>query len=149
VKTLIIGYGNELASDDGLGPALVSQLKKSSGISDDGEVETDIEHMLSIDIAGKIRDFDRVFFIDATDDAEVVSFRADPVIYKGKSEFSFHKVTPGTIVAMCSQLYNRSPESVIVKIRGYEWGLSGNLSQRARLNMNEALEYVLLKVKEG
>lgn len=61
-KTLILGLGNDILTDDGIGPRLVRDL---SEITDNPDIHFDIACCGGLEIMEYIKDFDRVVFIDA------------------------------------------------------------------------------------
>ena len=61
-KILILGIGNEILTDDGIGPKIVKQLEQDSPIKN---VEYQTACMGGLDILELLRDYDKVVFIDA------------------------------------------------------------------------------------
>ena len=61
-KTLVLGLGNEILTDDGIGPKLVKDI---SVTIDDPYIHFDIACCGGLEIMEHIRDFDRVIIIDA------------------------------------------------------------------------------------
>ena len=61
-KILILGIGNEILTDDGIGPKIVKQLEKDSPVEN---VEYQTASMGGLDILELIREYDKVVFIDA------------------------------------------------------------------------------------
>lgn len=61
-KTLILGLGNDILTDDGIGPRIVRDLSR---ITDNPDVHFDIACCGGLEIMEYIKDFDRVIFIDA------------------------------------------------------------------------------------
>ena len=61
-ETLILGIGNEILTDDGIGPKLVKQLEKESSL---GNAVYETASMGGLDILEFIKEFNIVIFIDA------------------------------------------------------------------------------------
>ena len=61
-KTLILGLGNEILSDDGIGPRLVKDL---TGMLEDSGLQFETACCGGLEIMEILRDFDRAIFIDA------------------------------------------------------------------------------------
>jgi hydrogenase maturation protease len=61
-KTLILGIGNNILTDDGIGPRLVSDLIK---LISDSKVLYNTACCGGLEIVEYIKDYDRVIFIDA------------------------------------------------------------------------------------
>ena len=66
--TLIIGYGNPLRGDDGVGPRAAELLVEEDGVTSpllpDG-VQVLVCHQLTIELAPQIAEADRLILIDA------------------------------------------------------------------------------------
>lgn len=135
-------YGNPGRGDDGLGNRLIEEL--GPWILDKGlaYVELDSNFQLNIEDAEAIRRKDIVVFVDASK-AEIEGFRMDPVEpSEGRSEFTMHAASPAYILALCSRLYHRQPETYILQIRGYEWDFREGLSSGAEENLGTALAFL-------
>jgi hydrogenase maturation protease len=61
-KTLILGIGNNILTDDGIGSRLVSDLIK---LINDSEIHYDTACCGGLEIVEYIKDYERVIFIDA------------------------------------------------------------------------------------
>lgn len=61
-KTLILGIGNNILTDDGIGPRLVSDLIK---LINDPEVNYETACCGGLEIVEYIKDYERVIFIDS------------------------------------------------------------------------------------
>ena len=145
-KILIYAYGNPGRQDDGLGNRLVEALEPWL-------VETGLEHVmlesnfqLNIEDADAIADKDMVVFVDASiEDIEDIHF-APVAPSEGRSEFTMHAASPAYVLALCNKIYNKFPETYLLQIRGYEWEFEENLSERAQVNLELALNYIKQKV---
>ena len=61
-NTLILGVGNEILSDDGIGPRLVKDL---ASMIDDRDLQFKTASCGGLEIMENLRSFDRAVFIDA------------------------------------------------------------------------------------
>ena len=61
-RIVIVGYGNPLRSDDGLGWRVAEELSRRLSPP---EVEVIVRHQLTPELADDVRNADAVFFIDA------------------------------------------------------------------------------------
>ena len=145
-KILIYAYGNPGRQDDGLGNRLVETL--GSWL-----VKTGLEHVmlesnyqLNIEDADAIADKDIVVFVDASiEDIEDIHF-ASVAPSEGRSEFTMHAASPAYVLALCNKIYNKFPETYLLQIRGYKWEFEENLSERAQVNLELALNYIKQKI---
>lgn len=139
----IYGYGNPGRQDDGLGPAIIQKLEdeKIQGIT------TDCNYQLNIEDADNISQSETVIFVDASIDADdPFSFRKiEPA---AEITFTTHSMSPESVVALCADIYDRTPEAYVMAIRGYEWDFSEGLSSTAMKNFNEAYQFLLAKIDD-
>lgn len=145
-RILIYAYGNPGRQDDGLGNRLVEALDpwlREEGLD---HVELESNYQLNIEDAAVIADMDSVVFVDASvEDIEDIHF--GPVKpSEGKSEFTMHAASPAYVLALCNKIYNRSPETYLLQIRGYEWEFREGLSGGAQKNLDKALEFIKKKI---
>jgi hydrogenase maturation protease len=103
-KLLIIGYGNELRSDDGVGPRLAAAIEKMSLPG----VRTIACHQLMPELAETVSQADRVVFVDAAvDEPKEVRFRK--IEPSSSSQLMAHAADPRTLLAMARDVYGRCP----------------------------------------
>jgi len=145
-RVLLIGYGNPGRLDDGLGPALAAAVEelRLPGVT----VEAD--YQLTVEDAAQVAECDVVLFADADQTGpEPFSVRRIRPGRRGVS-FSSHSVRPEAVLALAGELFNAEPEAYILGVRGYEFGEFGErLSQRARANLAEAVDYVRAAATRG
>ena len=61
MNTLVIGYGNTLCSDDGVGPVIAQQIARRNL----PQVQSLAVHQLTPELASEISKVDVVYFVDA------------------------------------------------------------------------------------
>ncbi len=134
-RLLIYGYGNPGRQDDGLGNAVVEKLGKwieENGIED---VDIDSNYQLNIEDADTIKDYKTVIFVDATIE-DIDNFKMTRVEASDASiEFTMHAVSPSFVLDLCKKLYNKTPDTYLLHIKGYEWDFAEGLSTWAERNM--------------
>ena len=142
MKILIIGIGNPGRGDDGLGPALAAGL---AGIDPEALPEGAVieipgrsisavwKYQLNIEDAALVRDYDAVVFADASrEGGEPVTF--GEIAPAAAIAFTTHELSPPAVLALCEELYGRSPRGHLLAVRGYAWELGEGLSPEARRN---------------
>jgi len=115
MRTLIIGYGNPLRGDDGLGWRVAEELATHPEFS---EAEIVSRHQLTPEMAEHISHADRVLFIDATRDGTPGEITCQPV--NGASiptQFS-HQYSPDELLALAHALYG-------ARARGFVFTMCG------------------------
>lgn len=144
-KTLILGWGNPGRGDDGLGPEFVRALAGSRLPG----VDADSGYQLQVEDAAEVAGYQRVLFVDA-DRRGAEPFWLGRLRPNGDVAFSTHSVSPGAVLAVARDLFGAEPEAWIMGIRGYEFDEFGEqLSQRARCNLDRAVEYVKSALEDG
>lgn len=120
---LIIGYGNPLRRDDGIGLAAAQQLANDLDIPD---VQVVACHQLTPELAEPISRTTRVIFIDARDDDPAGQVICQPLLRAPESAPAFaHHLTPAALLACAYVLYHANPsEALVMTVNGacFEYG---------------------------
>ncbi len=107
---LLIGYGNLLRSDDGVGPAIVSRL--AAVFFDNARCAFLTPHQLLPELAEQVAAAERVVFVDASVEqgaGEVRIRRLDPE--RATIAPVGHHASPESILALSKALYHRAPRA--------------------------------------
>jgi len=96
---------------------------------------------LNIEDAAAIAQKDVVIFADASEE-DIEDFCLSQVDGSSKVSFTTHAASPGYIIQLCKELFKKEPLVLLLHIKGYEWAFQEGLSERARENLNRALEYM-------
>jgi hydrogenase maturation protease len=120
-----------------LGPDIVRELEllQLSGLTLEADYQLSIEH------AADVGESDKVIFVDAavTGPEPYEIRRLEP---SGGIEFTSHTLGPEAVLAICRDTYERTPEALLVAVRGYSFEFSEGLTEKARQNKSEALEFI-------
>ncbi len=138
MQILVYGYGNPGRQDDGLGVELVSRLEKWAAENELANVEFDSNYQLNIEDAETISTKDLVIFADASVE-EIDDFYLSKVDGDTAISFTTHSASPGYIVQLCQELFQREPVVFLLHIKGYEWEMKEGLSIRAMDNLAKAM----------
>ena len=133
---LLVGYGNPLRTDDGVGQVVAEQMA--------GTVESIACHQLLPEHAELISHADRVIFIDAAagePPGEILVREITAV--PNHSTGLIHDFTPQTLLAYAELLYGRSPQACLVTVNGYSFDHGEELSEE----MTAVLPDLLSRVK--
>lgn len=145
MKILIYGYGNPGRQDDGLGNAFVNRIREWVAIEGLHDFHFDSNYQLNIEDADAISDKDIVIFVDASEE-EIEDFCLSKVDCTSKVSFTTHAASPGYIVKLCEELFNKKPLVLLLHIKGYEWEFIEEISDKATANLNAALVYMKKKL---
>jgi hydrogenase maturation protease len=145
-KALIIGYGNPLRGDDGIGQAAAQALANDAAIKCADVIGC---HQLTPELAECIAAVDLVVFVDAAADIQpgVVVVRE----VQGTSTQSsglVHTADPPALLDLARKLYRRSPEAFLVTVGVSTLALSEGLSDSAAAALPEAVAAVRRLVSE-
>lgn len=124
--TLIIGYGNPLREDDGVGPRAV-ELLVAAGLADG--VEALMCHLLTIELAPRIAETERLILIDARADGEPGAVQEDTLTPQAVPGSSLtHHVDAAGLLAAAQILYGNAPATTLFTVSGAAFGYSEALS---------------------
>ena len=124
-RILILGYGNPLRSDDGLGWHVAVELFRANRSSD---VEVLPCHQLTPELADPISKAGAVFFIDCTKEGVPGEFRWEELHWQKGSVAFTHDLSPGVLLELASQLYGCCPRAFLLTICGDCFGAGATLS---------------------
>jgi hydrogenase maturation protease len=62
--------------------------------------------------------------------------------------FTTHAMSPASVLALCHELFGRTPRAYVLAVRGYDWEMGEGLSERARANLAKAAEVLRGFLKE-
>lgn len=133
-QLLIIGIGNSGRRDDGLGWALLDELKERLSIP----ATYEYRYQLQIEDASIIGDYEHVVFVDATEDQWEKGFYWSELQAKPATSYTSHALKPERVLFLCQQLYQEYPACYTLAITGQEWGLQLGLSETAKSNLKKA-----------
>lgn len=134
---LVIGYGNTLRGDDGVGPR-VAEAVGSMGLPG---VRTLICQQLSPEHADPISQADVVIFVDAAVDApdEVQLRQLEP---NESSQLMAHAADPRTLLALARDVFGHCPRAWWLTIPAVNLEFSETLSSGTQRGLKEAVEKI-------
>ena len=126
-KFLVIGYGNTLRGDDGVGPRVVEAIEELHLPG----VRTLICQQLSPEHAGPVSQARTVIFVDAAVDAprEVQWRKLEP---NESSQLMTHAADPRTLLALARDVFGHAPPAWWLTIPAVKLGFSEELSPEAQ-----------------
>jgi hydrogenase maturation protease len=158
VKTIILGFGNPDRGDDGVAWHVLAGIANRFGqpLSNEnmeaGSVRlSDHTHLwfnlqLIPEVAEELAEYQQAIFIDA----HTAEIKEEIMILKIEPEFQnspfTHHLTAATCLSLSQTLYNKHPESILVSIRGYNFGFSHTLSQKTMKLAEKAVELIMGRI---
>jgi hydrogenase maturation protease len=144
-QTLIVGYGNPLRRDDGLGwqaaAALLYELPSAG-------VEVMMRQQLTPELAETISHASAVFFIDASCEGAPGELSFKTVTPLQDVHFG-HEVSPASLLNLSLQLYSRCPRAFAVSLCGEAFGHGEGLSPKVLANLPHLVRLVAELVLSG
>ena len=134
---LVIGYGNTLRSDDGVG-AKVAAAVAELGLPG---VAALVRHQLTPELAEPISEARAVVFVDAAADAST-EVRLRPLEPAESAQLMAHAADPRSLLALAKQLFGRCPPAwwLTIPVENLEFG--EELSPLTRRGHDTALEKI-------
>ena len=138
VELLVIGYGNTLRSDDGVGP----KVAQAFGALNLPHVSVLCCDLLTPELADPLSQSRSVVFVDAAVDApEEVQLRE--LRPAESSQIMAHAANPETLLALARDVFGHAPRAWWLTIPVKDLGFGEQLSPRAQSNFLQALRLLL------
>jgi len=139
-NALIVGYGNPLRGDDGVGQAVAHAFANEAAI--DG-VEAVACHQLTPELAERFAAAARVVLIDAAAGLAAGGVSVTPLHPASKPSSTLgHHVEPSQLLRMAQILYGRSPEAYLVTVGASSLTLGEGLSASVTAALPEVIATV-------
>jgi len=134
---LVIGYGNTLRRDDGVGPRAADAV---AALALPG-VRTLACPLLTPELADPVSGAAVVIFVDAAVDAprEVQLRKLEPA---GSSQIMAHAASPATLLAVARDVFGHAPEAWLLTIPVENISIGEELSAFARRGLETAIEEI-------
>ncbi len=134
---LLIGYGNDLRSDDGVGQKIAHTVKYWNV----PHLTTLAVHQLTPELASGLAEVDFAIFVDANYQ-ETSEVKVAKVEISDNMMIFTHKSGPETLLSLAENLYHHHPETWLVKIPAVNFDIGDRFSSLTENAMNEALEEI-------
>lgn len=160
MKTLIFGYGNADRQDDGVAWHVLREVMRHFGlpVSDELDINFDDEQrqvhyefqlQLTPEIADDLDAYDRVCFIDAHTGAVPEEVHIEKVSANFQKSPFTHHLTAASLLSIADTLHHKVPETILVSVRGYEFGFSQSLSAATTTLTRQAADIIMAWVNES
>ncbi len=141
-KILVVGYGNTLRGDDGVGQIIAEKIEELKIPN----VETLALHQLTPDLAGSFAGYDEIFFIDASEEitqCEAQVFDISPSETPAQIE---HAMTPQNLLRLSQDLFSSLPRSYCVIIPARSFEFTEELSSITMANIEPAIKIITARI---
>jgi hydrogenase maturation protease len=137
VKLLVIGYGNTLRSDDGVGVRVAEAVERLNLPG----VQTFTCQQLSPEHADLISQAERVVFVDAAVDEEVQLRELAP---GETTQLMAHAADPRTMLALARDVFGHVPKAWWLTIPAMNMEFGEDLSPETQRGLDEAVGKIRL-----
>lgn len=125
MRTLIIGVGNPLRGDDGLGWDVAGELSHELQRDDVQVVAT---YQLTPELSELASRAHRVLFIDAARSGEPGTLKCQPVFPSEQPGQHSHALSPAALLSLAETLYGRCPAAYLLTIAGDSFDTGESIS---------------------
>jgi hydrogenase maturation protease len=143
---LVVGYGNPLRSDDGVGPAVAERLAADPRMAG---VDVRSEHQLTPELAADASGASLLVLVDAGAGevpGEVTVRRLEPAAATGSAWT--HHLDPSSLVGLARELWGSAPPVVLVSVGPASLEVGDTLSEAVAPAVARAAELVVAIVEE-
>ena len=141
-KILIVGIGNTIRCDDGLGAFICSSIEK---LALDG-VTTMITQQLHTELLNDFLAYDHIVLVDAAVTEDTVLFQR----LKKKTTApvsTSHAADANLLASLAQQLYQKELSIMICAVKGYNFEIGERLSASAKKNADAAISIICNWIK--
>jgi hydrogenase maturation protease len=121
---LVVGYGNALRGDDGVGPRVAELLAAGEQLPG---ARIEARHQLTPELAEDIAAARLVVLVDAASDGAPGHVCVSEIVARGQSIGS-HAIDPADLVDLAQRLYGHTPPVVLVSVGVEQFEVGAALS---------------------
>jgi hydrogenase maturation protease len=137
-RILIVGFGNPLRSDDGLGPRVAEELLRNPLPA----AEILVRHQLTPELAETVAHAELVLFVDATRRPGSDELRCVRVDASVATATFTHELTPAAILSLAEKVYGTSPPAFEVSLHGECFDLGERFSPKIAEKLPALVDFV-------
>lgn len=125
-RVLILGIGNPLRGDDGLGPEIARRA--AMRLQHRADIEVLICHQLTPELAARLAECDHVLFVDADSQNQPGKMHRRPIQPTAEPHVTMHALTPGQLLGLARSVCDRCPSAELLTVAGEQWELHEGIS---------------------
>jgi hydrogenase maturation protease len=137
-QVLVLGYGNPLRGDDGVGPEVIRRLTSDPS---DPRISFKACRQLTPELSEEISRFSTVIFIDASVEQPAGEIACREIAGEASAPAVInHSMKPQALLAMTQQLYDRCPRAYVLSVGGDDFGVHPGLSHAVATAVPQLVE---------
>lgn len=133
-RILVLGYGNPMRSDDGLGWQIAVELFRTNRCPD---VEVLPCHQLTPELAPAVSRADAVIFVDCEQGGTPGEICCREVRSESIPLSFTHHLTPAALLALSSELFGACPRACLLSMQGQEYSAGDTFSPPVAARISE------------
>ena len=145
-RVLVLGYGNPLRSDDGLGWRVAVELFRANASPDVLVLPC---HQLTPDLAETASLAETVIFVDCSRKGEPGEIRCDEVRSQAGPASFTHDLSPATLLSMAAELFGVCPKAYLFTICGESFQPGENLSPAVNSRVSALKAMIRQKIEDS
>ncbi len=122
---MVIGYGNDLRSDDGIGQRIANEIAAWHLSA----VKTLAVHQLTPELADVLANAELAIFVDACVPSESFDVQVQSLSPSDENTIAGHTSDPQSLLALTQTLYGHCPPAVSVTVPGVNFEFGDCISQ--------------------
>jgi len=144
-KVVIIGYGNPLRGDDGVGWVVAKELQELL-ISDAITIKTCIQ--LTPELAADLCDAEIAILIDARAGEPAGAVFCEQVEPLPALPSSSHHFAPAALLSYAHHFFGKAPRTYLVSVNGAEFGYQEHLSPPVRKAIPKVVKFICSLIEQ-
>lgn len=134
---MVVGIGNPLRSDDGLGPFIVQKIEEKNLPG----VQVRIAHQLNIELLEEVSHYDKILLVDASYFEQGLVFRKIESIVHAEGASSHH-LSPEFFWFLAHKLYGQSLSLYLCAVQGHNFQMGETFSPAVQFIIPKAIEEI-------
>lgn len=147
---LVIGYGNTLRGDDGVGCVVAQMLDMRLERSD---ISILVAHQLTPELVASIAEVSSVVFIDAREGDSAGTLRIEAVLPHLREDAFTHNVDPAGLMGAAHDWYSADVKGWLISITGIAFDYADRLSPQLTALLPQIVrdveQFILMNVSTG
>jgi hydrogenase maturation protease len=158
LKTILIGYGNPDRQDDGVAWHVLCAVAERLGLAtpssmdDEFPSSPDIDFLFQLQLTPELSEtvsgYARACFVDAHTGAVPEEVHCQAVLAEFQKSPFTHHLTPQSLLSMSQAIYGKTPQAILVSVRGYQFGFTDELSGETAVLVPRAATEIMNWIQE-
>jgi len=144
-RILVLGYGNPLRADDGLGWQVAVELFRANASADVHVIPC---HQLTPDLAEAASFAELVLFIDCSRTGIPGELRCEEIFSQSGPTSFTHDLSPAVLLALAAELFGVCPKAYLFSICGENFETGEELSETVSRRVPELKTMVRRRIEE-